>query len=167
MFWRKIKSTLPKNYPNLCIKPSPLRMEQMQQDMFGTKTQSYKYFSIRDILGFYAAIQIMFGTVFCSLGGSHWLINWWMLLSSQKGYTRFLWGASDYVWDSVYCSSGGSYWLIHWWMVLYTLIRQLLLALFSLLSLQASPSWLTKTIRRNIINQDHQEYHSFSILTEQ
>ena len=73
----------------------------MQQDMFGTKTQKYKYFSIRDILGFYAAIQIMFGTVFCSLGGSYWLINWWMLLSSQKGYTRFLWGASDYVWDSV------------------------------------------------------------------
>ena len=53
-----------------------------------------------------------------------------MLLSSQKGYTRFLSGASDYVWDSVFYSSGGSYWLIHWWMVLYTLIRQLLLALF-------------------------------------
>ena len=80
MFWRKIKSTLPKNYPNLCIKPSPLRM---QQDMFGTKTQKYKYFSIRDILGFYAAIQIMFGTVFCSLGGSYWLINWWTVLPSS------------------------------------------------------------------------------------
>ena len=97
----------------------------MQQDMFGTKTQKYKYFSIRDILGFYAAIQIMFGTVFCSLGGSYWLINWWMLCTIlskgiysvfmgsfrlclgqctvaqiYSGYTRFKCGASDYVWDS-------------------------------------------------------------------
>ena len=130
MFYRKIKSTLPKNYPNLCIKPSPLRM---QQDMFGTKTQKYKYFSIRDILGFYAAIQIMFGTVFCSLGGSYWLINWWMLCTilSKGIYSVFM--------GSFRLCLGQCILQLRWELLAdklvdgITLIRQLLLALFSLL----------------------------------